>query len=252
MITNKRSIKEHFVTETKMCFIEAQDERLEILVDEKIFPPSDHGSQFTEYIRVEEGERVIDIGTGSGVLGILAARKCGRVVATDTSREAIERSIDNAKRNKVIIDARVGNYFRPFKGIFNVIIANLPQEIIPDTYAAQIGPELAATISGGALGTEHILKVLEEAPSHMDEKSRLYIVSYGLTDYITTLQRITNQYDARLLGIKQGPAKKFVQDEPGWYKRLIEEGTIRIFKKNDLWMTETYFFELRQRHSKNQ
>jgi release factor glutamine methyltransferase len=218
---------------------------LELLVDQHIFPPSTHGSRFTEYLHVNHGERVIDIGTGSGLLAILAAKKGGSVVATDPSTEAIKRTQDNATRNNVTIDARIGNYFEPFDGNFDVIIANLPQEIITDSYAAQLG-ELAETISGGPKGNEHILQLLRLAPAHMHPHTRLYIAVYGLSEYITTLNSITKGFEAQLLGLEQGAAKRFVQEEAEWYTPLIEDGTIRLFEREGVWMTEVYFFELRK------
>src|SRR5882762_3392918 len=57
---------------------------------------------------VREGDRVLDMGTGSGVNAILAASKSADVVAVDINPRALEAAKNNAERNGVAdrIDVR--------------------------------------------------------------------------------------------------------------------------------------------------
>jgi len=64
----------HFVQKPEVRENNIQNVKFELEVNEHIFPPSPHGSFFAENMKINAGESVIDIGTGSGFLGILAAK----------------------------------------------------------------------------------------------------------------------------------------------------------------------------------
>lgn len=76
---------------------------------------------------VKAGQKLLDLGTGSGVLAIYAAKKGAKVIATDIMKEAVVAAKYNAKINNVKIDVRIGNLFDPVKGIkFDIIVFNPP------------------------------------------------------------------------------------------------------------------------------
>jgi release factor glutamine methyltransferase len=77
---------------------------------------------------VQAGERVLDMGTGSGVNGILAATKGAHVVAVDINPHAVEAAIANAERNGVAdaVDVREGDVFSVVDGAFDVIVFDPP------------------------------------------------------------------------------------------------------------------------------
>lgn len=54
------------------------------------------------------GERVIDIGTGSGILEIYAAKVGASVFATDVDERAVRAACHNASLNGVEINCRLG------------------------------------------------------------------------------------------------------------------------------------------------
>ncbi len=82
--------------------------------------------------RIEGGERVLDLGCGSGVLGLCALRLgAAHVVAVDIKPEAVEATRRNATLNGVQgqLDARTG----PLTGIhsaFDVVVANIGRAAI--------------------------------------------------------------------------------------------------------------------------
>ena len=132
----------HFVQKPEVRKYDIQNVKFELEVNEHIFPPSPHGSFFVENMKINAGESVIDVGTGSGFLAILATKLGGKVSATDNYKDAIELAKKNAEKNNVSIDFQQGNYFANFNKKFDVIVANLPQEKVHKDYQKAIGLSL--------------------------------------------------------------------------------------------------------------
>ncbi|MFD1721785.1 DUF7059 domain-containing protein [Amnibacterium endophyticum] len=75
---------------------------------------------------------VLDLGTGSGVQALMAARTAGRVVATDVSARALRFAALNAELNGVHLDLREGSLYEPVAGErFDRIVTNPPFVITP-------------------------------------------------------------------------------------------------------------------------
>jgi methylase of polypeptide subunit release factors len=77
----------------------------------------------------------LDVGTGSGVHALLAARHADRVVATDISRRALRITRLNAALNGLDnVETREGSFLEPVEGErFDLIVTNPPYVISPDT-----------------------------------------------------------------------------------------------------------------------
>jgi len=213
---------------------------------EGVFTPSPHGMFYARALHVEPGERVIDIGTGSGVLGIAAAKRGAHVLVTDISARAVEAAEHNAQLNGVQIDGRVGTLFAGAEGPFDVILANLPNEIVAPAHIAQLDPAQAHALAGGARGNEQILALLDAAHRHMHATSRLYLGVHALTDYHATLRTALDHYALRLLDLAPLPVKPFVTEHLDFYRGLAEAGVIELFSDADgRWCSYGYVYELR-------
>lgn len=76
--------------------------------------------------------RVLDLGTGSGVQALIAARTAARVVATDVSARAIGMARFTSALNGVPLDLRIGSLYEPVAGErFDRIVSNPPFVITP-------------------------------------------------------------------------------------------------------------------------
>ena len=79
-------------------------------------------------------ERALDVGTGSGIEALLAARHAQTVVATDINPRALEYATLSARLNGLSIDLREGSLFDPVAGeTFDLIVANPPFVVSPDS-----------------------------------------------------------------------------------------------------------------------
>jgi methylase of polypeptide subunit release factors len=84
----------------------------------------------------------LDIGTGSGVQALWAARHSEHVVAVDTNPRALNLAEFNARLNGIAnIEFRLGSMFEPVAGKrFDLIVSNAPYVVSPDSrYAYRDG-----------------------------------------------------------------------------------------------------------------
>ncbi|MGE5827955.1 MAG: HemK2/MTQ2 family protein methyltransferase [Micromonosporaceae bacterium] len=72
------------------------------------------------------GDRVLDMGTGSGVNAILAATQGATVVAVDINPDALDAARRNAESNGVVIDVRHSDVFTAVDGEFDLIVFDPP------------------------------------------------------------------------------------------------------------------------------
>lgn len=98
------------------------------------------------------GRDVLDVGTGTGILAIAAARRgATSVVGVDVDPDAVEVARSNAAANEVAVRLAVGSVdlaLRPF----DVVVANLLTQTVVDLAE----PLVAALVPGGHLVTSGI------------------------------------------------------------------------------------------------
>lgn len=157
------------------------------LVDEKVYEPAEDTFLLVEYLKVEE-EVVLDVGTGCGVLAVLAAKKARKVVATDINPYAIKCAKKNAKKNRVEdkIEFRLGDLFQPIgpDETFDLILFNspyLPSQ--PYEERTWVGKSWA----GGLNGRKVIDRFISNAPEFLKSDGKISLVQSSLSDIEKTV-----------------------------------------------------------------
>lgn len=118
---------------------------IELVVLPGVFPPNESTVLLAEHSHISTGVRVLDVGTGTGALALLAAHQgAASVVAVDIAAGAVRNAKRNVERlglgNR--IDVRAGHVFSSItqSETFDIILANLPgrnKAADDDTSAAQ-------------------------------------------------------------------------------------------------------------------
>jgi release factor glutamine methyltransferase len=104
---------------------------LSLATDPQVFHPRCfHSSQIlVGYLRTLalRDQRFLDMGTGSGLLGLWAARRGARLTACDVNPRAVELARENARRNGLAGEILESNLFGALAGrTFDVICFNVP------------------------------------------------------------------------------------------------------------------------------
>lgn len=114
-------------------------------LDRGVFDPARHlsGVAFAPHLLelVPTGSRVLDLGTGCGILAAAARPHAAEVVATDID----PRAVACARRNlaDLDVDVRHGDLFDPVVGErFDLVVCNPPYVIGPSDDLAYASPDL--------------------------------------------------------------------------------------------------------------
>lgn len=98
-----------------------------------------------------EGKAVLDVGTGSGILAIAAAKRgASPVVAVDTDAISVEAARENTTRNGVMIPVGEGSA-ADVPGRFDIVIANIVSpvlQLIARDLVARLAPKGMLIVTG--------------------------------------------------------------------------------------------------------
>ena len=147
-----------------------------IKVDERALIPRPETELLADYAvkSIEDGDKVLDLCTGSGCIAVSVAKKCAQkrvsVTAADLSDAAIMLAEENAKANGVSVDFVQSDMFRNVRGRFNVIICNPPyikSEEIPllQKEVREYEPKIA--LDGGADGLDFYRQIAKSVRSYL-------------------------------------------------------------------------------------
>ena len=163
------------------------------VVDENVYEPAEDSFLFAENLEVEAGANVLDIGTGCGILGILAAEKARSVMAVDVNPYAIRCAKENAVLNNVRgkMSFLRGDLFTCLseKAMFDLILFNAPYLPVDDD---ETDSWLGRAWTGGAKGRQVIDHFIAEAPKYLKQTGRVLMIQSTLANVDETLRRFAD------------------------------------------------------------
>lgn len=124
------SVELRHLATTETREIEWQGYRLRVLPG--VFNPeySNIGDLLSQHMRISPGARVLDLGTGSGIQALVAARQASSVVAIDLQADAAACARENVQRLDLAhrVEVRHGDLFEPLHEAeqFDAIVFNFP------------------------------------------------------------------------------------------------------------------------------
>jgi release factor glutamine methyltransferase len=155
---------------------------------EDVYDPAEDSFLFAENLDVEKGAQVLDIGTGCGILGILASEKAASVLAVDLNPYAIRcakenSALNNADNKMAFMQADLLTAFDE-KATFDLILFNAPY--LP---AAEHEAEtwIGRSWAGGVNGRQVIDRFISQAQLHLKTGGRVLLMQSTLANVEETI-----------------------------------------------------------------
>ncbi|HZE14085.1 MAG TPA: peptide chain release factor N(5)-glutamine methyltransferase [Chthoniobacterales bacterium] len=176
------------------------------LCDKRALVPRPETEQLVERIadcRLSSPDcRILDVGTGSGVIALSLAAKFpeAKVAATDVSDDALALARENAER--LGLTSRVefigGDLLASVNHVYDLIVANLPYVAAGDRAALsrEVTHDPEVALFGGERGHEMVRRLIEEAPAHLAPGGLLALeVGIGQADDLAAFMAKKNYHD---------------------------------------------------------
>lgn len=149
-----------------------------------VYEPADDSFLLAEGLDVSEGCSVLDMGSGTGFLALVAARKAGSVLGVDVNPGAVELARENATLNGIKnVEFRVSDLFDRVDGRFDLIVFNPPYLPVDEEDV------LGRAWSGGVDGLGVIKRFIVSAPQYLrrDGIMMLLVSSFNDVDHVRVL-----------------------------------------------------------------
>jgi len=155
-----------------------------------VYEPAEDTFLAADNMIVKKADVVLDMGTGCGILAVLAAQKAKKVVAVDVNPHAISCARKNAEINKLAhkIDTRKGDLFQAVRRgeEFSLVIFNAPY--LPST-SKESRSWLGKAWAGGPTGRQLIDRFVVEAPHYLKRRGKILMVQSSLANIEETLKK---------------------------------------------------------------
>lgn len=197
MAKNKPLSYEDYVEGTRKVLEDSKQEKEpyttivageEFIVLPNVFSPKyfNDTELFALNLPIKEGDEMLEIGPGTGVISIMAAKKgAKRVVAIDINPDAVKNTELNIEKHNVRdrVEVRHGNLYEPLREgeVFDVIFWNTPFGLVEEK---DIPALEKAVYDPGYKATERFIK---EVKAHLKPDGRVLIgfsSTLGRTDLL--------------------------------------------------------------------
>jgi release factor glutamine methyltransferase len=182
------------------------------------------------HMSTRPADTVLDLGTGSGFLAILAARTARQVVGTDVSSAVLDCARGNAVLNGVAdkVDLRLGPFFAPVRGMaFDLILANLSQMPAPPSREGLTDPRAVAD-DGGPDGWALLDQAIRQAPGHLRQGGRLLFTCFAFLGVRRALAKVeAADLQGEIVARELHPFPRIGLERLEYLRSLDDEGTIR-------------------------
>ena len=166
----------------------------EILVSPGVYKPLENEHSCAEYCR--EGDRVLDLGCGSGVGAIFCAEKAREVVAVDISAAAISDTKRNCERLGVgNVTVAQSDMFSNVEGKFDLIIANPPY----------IEAEFPNEEEQFATSVRYLPMLFAKVRDHLTDDGRLLIQFPAW--FSGRIKRYAREHSMKIVEVRRMPGK---------------------------------------------
>ena len=182
---------------------------------EEVYVPSDDTYLLIENLQVKPSDCVLEIGTGCGLVSLVAAQTARKVVATDISPIAVQCARKNVEYNHVSakIEVREGNLFEPIheEEFFDLILFNAPYLPHERKTDSEQSDWLEKAWDGGGSGRELIDPFIRQCKNVLNPSGMVQLVQSTLS----------NDVESCLLFEQQGFDVKIIATKASFFEKIV-------------------------------
>ena len=158
--------------------------------DDNVYNPAEDSYLLADNLEINDGQSVLEIGTGSGIVAMYASRLTDRITVTDINFDACELARRNFKDNGIEgIEILFGNLFEPVENRkFDIILFNTPY--LPTEDDDVIDDTINYAFDGGVNGRKVIDLFLNEVGNHLNDGGIVQLIQSSLSGNQETLSML--------------------------------------------------------------
>lgn len=199
---------------------------MDLMVGRETFRPSTISSLLADALEFKPGAVVVDVGTGSGILSIIAAKLgASKVYGLDAAAETVEIATANAERHGVSdrVEFAQGDMFEPLDPDLEVDVVIGDVSGIPDEIA-NVSGWFPSGLSGGPTGAELPMRMIEESKRLLKKGGSLFLPTGSLQDENSILERARSVFGSmKQLTERSIPLPSALAEDPAVLKALRDK-----------------------------
>ena len=168
---------------------------LKIKLHPEVYEPAEDTYLLVDSFDIKKDEKILEIGTGTGLIALNCAKKGANVICTDINPYSLEITNKNIEINKNIIKGSIEVIYSDLfsniknKEIFDIIIFNPPY--LPTSKDEIVGGSgwFDKAVDGGKTGLNVTKRFIEEINGHLKKDGSVFLIYSSLSDR-NTLEKI--------------------------------------------------------------
>lgn len=199
---------------------------MDLMVGRETFRPSTISSLLADALDFNPGAVVVDVGTGSGILSIIAAKLgASRVYGVDAAAETVEIASANARAHGVAdrVEFAQGDMFEPLDPDLEADVVIGDVSGIPDEIASVSG-WFPSGLSGGPTGAELPMRMIEESKRLLKKGGSLFLPTGSLQDEHSIIERARSVFGSmKQLTERNIPLPSSLAEDPAVLRALRDK-----------------------------
>lgn len=199
---------------------------MELRVGDATFRPSTISTLLAGALEFKPGSVVVDVGTGTGILSIIAAKLgASKVYGVDAADGTVEIATANAEAHGVgdVVQFAQGDMFEPLDSDIEADVVIGDVSGIPDEIAQASG-WFPSGLSGGPTGAELPMRMIEESKRLLRKGGSLFLPTGSLQDENSILERAKSVFGSmKQLTERNIPLPSSLAEDPAVLQALKEK-----------------------------
>lgn len=184
----------------------------------EVYEPESDTFLLIDNLILNDGETVLEIGAGTGIVSIAASLKANHVTSTDINPYAIKCIKSNIElNNRDNITVLTSDLFENINEKFDLILFNTPY--LPVSEEEHVDDYYSKAWDGGIDGRVVIDRFLEEVADYLKDNGRVQLIQSSLSDNDKTLNYLE----------KKGLNSKIIATQHEFFEDIV---LITGFKKS--------------------